>query len=144
MQERAILVGIQWKSRAPGARNKPGALPASEPEESLDELAELAASAGALVLDRISQARQAPDAATLLGHGKVTELAALASSLRADLVVFDHDLTPTQQRNLEDALECKVLDRTQLILDIFARRARTREGPPASGVGAAECICSRD
>jgi GTPase len=128
VHERAILVGIQWKGRAPGSKNKPGAFAPSDPEESLDELAELAASAGAVVVDRISQARQAPEAATLLGQGKVRELAALASSLRADLVVFDHDLTPTQQRNLEDALPARVLDRTQLILDIFARRARTREG----------------
>jgi GTP-binding protein HflX len=131
LHERAILVGIEWKGRAPGAKgpkSKPGVFAASDPEESLDELAELAASAGALVLDRISQARQAPDAATLLGQGKVRELATLASSSRADVVVIDYDLTPTQQRNLEDALEVRVLDRTQLILDIFARRARTREG----------------
>jgi GTP-binding protein HflX len=128
LNERAILVGIEWKGRAPGSKGKPAALAASDPEESLDELAELAASAGAQVLERVTQARQAPEAATLLGQGKVRELAALASSLRVDLVVFDHDLTPTQQRNLEDALQVRVLDRTQLILDIFAHRARTREG----------------
>jgi len=74
------------------------------------------------------QARLALDAATLIGSGKVRELSAAARSLGAPTVIFDHDLTPTQQRNLEDALEAKVLDRTQLILDIFAARARTREG----------------
>ena len=99
-----------------------------DPEESLAELAELAESAGACVIDRITQARPAPDAATLIGRGKVEELKALAGASRADLVIFDHNLTPTQQRNLERALDRTVIDRTQLILDIFARRARTREG----------------
>ncbi len=74
------------------------------------------------------QSRPAAEAATLIGRGKVQELAASVRSLEADLVLFDHNLTPTQQRNLEDALGVKVLDRTQLILDIFASRARTREG----------------
>ena len=97
-------------------------------EESLDELTELARSAGASVTDRVVQARTAPDAATLVGQGKVEELAAAVASDSADVVIFDHDLTPTQQRNLEKALDCKVIDRTQLILDIFAARARTREG----------------
>jgi len=97
-------------------------------EESLDELAELAASAGAQVVDRVVQARAAPEAATLIGQGKVEEIAAAVASGAAETVIFDHDLTPTQQRNLEKALDAKVLDRTQLILDIFASRARTREG----------------
>jgi GTPase len=97
-------------------------------EESLDELAELANSAGAEVVDRIVQARQAPEAATLIGQGKVEELAAAIAAGDAETVIFDHDLTPTQQRNLEKALHAKILDRTQLILDIFATRARTREG----------------
>ena len=79
-------------------------------------------------MEKIVQSRPAPEAATLVGSGKVQELASAARSLAADAVLFDHDLTPTQQRNLEDALGVKVLDRTQLILDIFARRARTREG----------------
>ena len=74
------------------------------------------------------QSRAAPEAATLIGSGKVEELAASVKATEADLVIFDHDLTPTQQRNLERALDTKVVDRTQLILDIFARRARTREG----------------
>jgi GTP-binding protein HflX len=74
------------------------------------------------------QARTAPEAATLIGQGKVEELAAAVQSMRADVVIFDHDLTPTQQRNLERAIDAKIIDRTQLILDIFASRARTREG----------------
>jgi GTP-binding protein HflX len=98
------------------------------PEDSLDELADLAASAGADVAERLVQARQAPEAATLIGQGKVEELAAAVHSSNADLVIFDHDLTPTQQRNLERAIDAKIIDRTQLILDIFAARARTREG----------------
>jgi GTP-binding protein HflX len=74
------------------------------------------------------QARPSPDPATLIGSGKIEDVRAGAASLRADLVVFDQDLSPVQQRNLERALDVKILDRTQLILDIFARRARTREG----------------
>ncbi len=97
-------------------------------EESLDELAELARSAGAETLDRLIQARSAPEAATLIGQGKVEELSAAVKSAGADVVIFDHDLTPTQQRNLERAIDAKIIDRTQLILDIFASRARTREG----------------
>ncbi len=97
-------------------------------EESLEELAELARSAGAEVLDRVVQSRERPEAATLIGSGKVEELRARAQGLRAGVVLFDHDLTPTQQRNLEREIGVKVIDRTQLILDIFARRARTREG----------------
>jgi GTP-binding protein HflX len=76
----------------------------------------------------VFQSRPAPDAATLIGRGKVEEIAAAVRSSRADVVIFDHDLSPTQQRNLEKALDAKVIDRTQLILDIFASRARTREG----------------
>ncbi len=114
---------MEWKTRTGVARGN-----ATGAEESLDELAELAGSAGALVLDRVLQARPAPEAATLIGQGKVAELAAAVASLDAGVVIFDHDLTPTQQRNLEKALDTKVIDRTQLILDIFASRARTREG----------------
>jgi GTPase len=91
-------------------------------------LAELAASAGAAVAERFVQTRQAPEAATLIGQGKVQELAAAAAADRADLVIFDRELSPTQQRNLEKAIGVKVIDRTALILDIFASRARTREG----------------
>jgi len=97
-------------------------------EQSLEELAELAVSAGAEVAATLLQARQAPEAATLIGQGKVEELTAAVISDHADVVIFDHDLTPTQQRNLERAIGVKIIDRTQLILDIFAARARTREG----------------
>ncbi|SPF56048.1 putative GTPase [Candidatus Sulfopaludibacter sp. SbA4] len=111
-----------------GSVARSGAHRAPEVEESLDELAELAASAGAEISERLTQSRSAPEAATLVGRGKVEELAAAAKGSAADVVIFDHDLTPTQQRNLEKAIGCKVIDRTQLILDIFASRARTREG----------------
>ncbi len=94
----------------------------------LHELSELAASAGAEVVGAALQRSPEPDPATLLGRGKVQEIRSSARSAAADAVVFDHDLTPTQLRNLEQALSLKVIDRTQLILDIFARRARTREG----------------
>jgi GTP-binding protein HflX len=97
-------------------------------EESLAEFRELVASAGGVVVAEILQRRGRPDPATLIGSGKVEEIAGVAASTEADLVLFDHDLTPTQLRNLEAALPCRVLDRTQLILDIFARHARTREG----------------
>ncbi len=94
----------------------------------MEELAVLAASAGAIILDSSVQSRSAVEAATLVGSGKVEELSLQVKALEPDLVVFDRELTPTQQRNLERALDCRVIDRTQLILDIFARRARTREG----------------
>jgi GTP-binding protein HflX len=97
-------------------------------EESLAEFRELVSSAGGVVVAEILQRRARPDPATLIGTGKVEEIAGVAASTEADLVLFDHDLTPTQLRNLEAALPCRVLDRTQLILDIFARHARTREG----------------
>ena len=113
-------MGVEWT-----ARGRTAAVPV---DESLDELAELAASAGAEVLDRVLQSRPGPEAATLIGRGKVEELAAAVRSGEADLVVFDRDLSPTQQRNLEKIVGAKVIDRTQLILDIFASRARTREG----------------
>ncbi len=97
-------------------------------EESLAEFRELLVSAGGEVAAEIVQRRPHPDPATLIGSGKVEEIAGVAASTNADLVLFDHDLSPTQLRNLEAALPCRVLDRTQLILDIFARHARTREG----------------
>jgi len=97
-------------------------------EESLAEFRELVSSAGAVVVAELLQRRARPEPATLIGAGKVEEIAGVAASTEADLVLFDHDLTPTQLRNLEAALPCRVLDRTQLILDIFARHARTSEG----------------
>jgi len=123
-QERAILVGLDLKSRS---RRAAGQVPYG-PEESLEELKSLAATAGAVVEESMVQSRVAPDAATLIGSGKLDELRQLVSFHEADLILFDSELTPTQQRNLERALDCKILDRTQLILDIFASRARTREG----------------
>jgi len=97
-------------------------------EESLAEFRELVTSAGGAIAAELLQRRPRPDPATLVGAGKVEEIAGVVASTQADLVLFDHDLTPTQLRNLESALPCRVLDRTQLILDIFARHARTREG----------------
>jgi GTP-binding protein HflX len=107
---------------------RPRSLTELDSEESLAEFRELVASAGGVVAAEIMQRRTKPDPATLIGSGKVEEIAGIAASVEADLVLFDHDLTPTQLRNLEAALPCRVLDRTQLILDIFARHARTREG----------------
>jgi GTP-binding protein HflX len=123
-EERAILVGLDLKSRS----HRTAAPGAHAAEESLEEMKALADTAGARVEETIVQARQAPDSATLIGSGKLDELRRLVNFHEADLVLFDAELTPTQLRNLERALDCKILDRTQLILDIFARRARTREG----------------
>ncbi len=114
----------------PGRRESfgPASGRAAEAEESLEELRELAVSAGARVVGGVIQRGHEPDPATLVGRGKVKEILAQALALGADVVLFDHDLTPTQLRNLEAALDLKVLDRTQLILEIFAARARSSEG----------------
>jgi GTP-binding protein HflX len=95
---------------------------------SLAEFEELARSAGAEVVATLVQRRPRPDPATLVGGGKLEEIEGVIASTGADLVLFDHDLSPSQLRNLEAKLPCRVIDRTQLILDIFARHARTREG----------------
>ncbi|MGA8161009.1 MAG: GTPase HflX [Acidobacteriaceae bacterium] len=144
--ERALLVSVSFRrpgrgvsreaaqARASARNERDGAESArtvattTEEESRLEEFRELVVSAGAVVAAEMAQHRPKADPATLLGSGKVEELAAVAASSRADLAVFDHDLSPTQLRNLEDALPCRVIDRTQLILDIFARHARTREG----------------
>jgi GTPase len=97
-------------------------------EESMAELRELATSAGGVIAGEMQQRRQRPDSATLIGSGKVLELKGAVASIAPDLVIFDYELTPSQQRNLERELQVRVVDRTQLILDIFARHARTREG----------------
>ena len=97
-------------------------------DASLAEFEELARSAGAEVAATLIQRRARPDPATLVGGGKLEEIEGVIASTGADLVLFDHDLTPSQLRNLEAKLPCRVIDRTQLILDIFARHARTREG----------------
>ncbi len=121
--ETAVLVGLKLTGRTKGRSTAP--VPA---EESLEELAALASTAGARVAERWIQTRARPDAATSIGSGKLDELKSQVHFHGATLVIFDQELSPTQQRNLEKALEVTVLDRTQLILDIFARRARTREG----------------
>jgi GTP-binding protein HflX len=120
--EIALLVGLKLSGR------KRSAAALISAEESLEELSVLAATAGATVADRSIQTLQRANAATLIGSGKVDELKTEVHFHDASVVIFDQELTPTQQRNLEKALDVKVLDRTQLILDIFARRARTREG----------------
>jgi GTPase len=97
-------------------------------DASLAEFEELARSAGAEVVATLVQRRPRPDPATLVGGGKLEEIEGVIASTGADLALFDHDLTPSQLRNLEARLSCRVIDRTQLILDIFARHARTREG----------------
>ncbi len=146
-QERAFLVGLDYKvrtrSQAKGAipsgaqaARDGAARPASQlpktpqftAEESLEELRTLATSAGAEVVGEFLQHRDRPDPATLIGSGKLTEIAGAVASVSADLVLFDHDLTASQQRNIEKAVDVRVIDRTQLILDIFAKHAKTREG----------------
>jgi GTP-binding protein HflX len=103
-------------------------IPEFDADESLAELRTLAGSAGASVVGEILQRRDRPDPATLIGAGKLEEIAGAAAAVNADLLLFDHDLTASQQRNIERIVKRRVIDRTQLILDIFARHARTREG----------------
>ena len=115
--ERLFLVGADWKREG-----------AADVEESLSELAALAATAGGEVVGKGVQRLQAPMAATFIGSGKAAEFARFCRENTVDTVVFDDELSPAQTRNLERIFECKILDRTALILDIFAQRARTREG----------------
>ncbi|HEV2348644.1 MAG TPA: GTPase HflX [Terriglobia bacterium] len=131
MIETAFLVG--WtSSRRSGLTPGAAVAPADSGDESIDpelqELAELTTSAGARVAGSVLQRTHQPDPATLVGSGKAQEIRGLAHGSGANLVIFDNDLTPSQLRNLEEILDLKVIDRTQLILDIFARRARSREG----------------
>jgi GTP-binding protein HflX len=149
--ERAFLVGIEYRVRTPRAkpgkksltseaqaardgavnaatRSKAPSIPEFSAEESLAELRTLALSAGAEVTGEFLQHRDRPDPATLIGKGKLEEIAGAAASVSADLLLFDHDLTASQQRNIEKVVNIRVIDRTQLILDIFARHAKTREG----------------
>jgi GTPase len=112
---------------APKSNGKPS-IPEFDAEESLAELRTLAESAGARVVGEVLQRRDRLDPATLIGAGKLEEIAGAAASANADLLLFDHDLSPSQQRNIEKVVHRRVIDRTQLILDIFARHARTREG----------------
>lgn len=113
-RERAITVGIDTEEY--------------DCECSLAELKALADTAGAEVVGTLTQRRESLDKATAIGSGRLSELAALAEAQEADLIIFDHELSATQLRNLEDALPCRVIDRTMLILDIFAGRARSAEG----------------
>lgn len=150
-RERAFLVGLDVRTRARGAKgsvtaqataareasvvaqtatksNGKPSIPEFDADESLAELRTLAESAGAKVVGAILQRRDRPDPATLIGAGKLEEIAGAAASVNADVLLFDHDLSPSQQRNIEKIIQRRVIDRTQLILDIFARHARTREG----------------
>lgn len=120
-------VGLPAHASAKSASNKPS-IPEFDADERLAELRTLAGSAGANVVGEILQRRDRPDPATLIGAGKLEEIAGAAASANADLLLFDHDLTASQQRNIEKIVRRRVIDRTQLILDIFARHARTREG----------------
>jgi GTP-binding protein HflX len=113
--EKTILVGVLFPD---GPYN---------PDDPLDEIRGLAESAGLIVVGSLLQKRQHIDVATYIGSGKVEELKSLVEALSADLVIFDNDLGPAQTRNLERILEVKVIDRTEVILDIFATRARTHE-----------------
>ncbi len=97
-------------------------------EVSLDELAELADTAGADAVGKMVQKRDAPDAATCIGSGRIAEAAEYVKNLEADIVIFDCELTGSQLKNISDQLDCRVVDRTMLILDIFAQRAHTVEG----------------
>jgi len=114
-QERAVLVA----ALLPGYEN--------DPHDPLSELRSLAETAGAVCVDQLIQNRTKPEPATFIGSGKVEELAEMVRLHEADVVLFDNDLTPSQIGNIEKGIECKVLDRSELILDIFASRARTHE-----------------
>src|SRR6202040_2045176 len=124
VRERALLVGLGLK-RAP---HIPGHSSDEPARESLEELAELARSAGAVVTGSVLQMRDAIDPASVVGRGKLEEIRAEAQARQAPLIIFDRELTPGQQRNLERGIEGRGIDRTQLILDIFAKHARSREG----------------
>ncbi|MGH9670450.1 MAG: GTPase HflX [Terriglobales bacterium] len=126
-QRTSAAAAARQAREAAGEASRPQ-LPEFTAEESLAELRELALSAGAQVAGEFLQSREKPDPATLIGRGKLGEIAGAAASAGANLLIFDHDLSPSQQRNVEDAVGARVIDRTQLILDIFAKHARTREG----------------
>lgn len=116
-EERAVLVGLISEGSD-----------AWQVEDDLDELAQLARTAGATICTRVTQSRQRPHPGHFLGSGKVQEVALLVQERGANLVIVDSELTPTQQKRLEQMIAVKVIDRTELILDIFSQRARTKEG----------------
>ena len=105
-----------------------GSADTEEAEASLEELARLTETSGSDPVDVVLVKRDAPDPATFVGKGKVDELAAISKGLDIDVVVFDNSLSPAQQRNLQRAFDCDVVDRQAVILDIFAQHATTREG----------------
>lgn len=115
-REKAIIVGIKFKDEK---------FPL---DESLEELKQLARTSGAQTIASITQTREKPDSKYFIGTGKVEELKNLVEEKNADIVIFDHEISPAQIRNLEDFLQTKVIDRTELILDIFALHAKSREG----------------
>ena len=119
-QEKAILAGVGFS----GVNSRWD----WSPEESLEELERLAETAGALIVARVLQKKDKPDNAFFLGKGKIDEIAMEAQNLEADLLIIDDEISPSQQRNLEMATGLKVIDRTALILDIFAQRARSSAG----------------
>jgi len=149
-RERAFLVGVEFRTRGRAGKSGGAVLTAGaqaardhatsialarradstdfSSDESLDELRSLATSAGAEIAGDFMQRRDRPDPATLIGKGKLEEIAGASASVSADVILFDHDLSPSQQRNIERVVDTRVIDRTQLILDIFAKHARTREG----------------
>ncbi|WP_253274900.1 GTPase HflX [Actinomyces sp. oral taxon 414] len=136
--ERVVLVGLDLPGTAPAAPAGtraaspgapwPGAAPSQDAETSLAELAALAQTAGSEVLDAVIQRRDHPDPATYLGSGKARELAETVAAVGADTVIVDGELAPSQRRALEDVVNAKVVDRTAVILDIFAQHAKSREG----------------
>ncbi|HEX9997325.1 MAG TPA: GTPase HflX [Abditibacterium sp.] len=125
MPERAVLAQIIVDK--PARKNALEILDEKEEIDSLEELAGLAEAAGTLVVGQVTQKKHAPDPATLFGSGKVEEIKQLFEELGAEVLVVDCDLTPAQGRNLENALKTRVIDRTELILDIFARRAQSKQ-----------------
>jgi GTPase len=155
-QEHAFLVGLEVRTRGRGGarvtaqaqaardastasltgaktpqavgKSTTPSIPEFDAEESLSELRTLAGSAGAKIVGEVLQRRDRFDPATLIGAGKLEEIAGAVASVNANLLLFDHDLSASQQRNIEKIVKRPVIDRTQLILDIFARHARTREG----------------
>ena len=123
-RERVLLVGVGLKKSPRGRMGDP----TSAGRDSLEELTELAESAGAKIEGSLLQVREALDPATLVGRGKLEEIRVEAEMRHVPLVIVDHNLTPVQLRNMEKGIGRRVIDRTQLILDIFATHARTREG----------------
>lgn len=112
--QRAVLVHLEF--------------PSTDFESDRREFEELARSAGAEILSVVGGSRQKPDAGLFIGSGKADEIKSIVSAMSAELVIFNHDLSPSQERNLEKIIQCRVLDRAGLILDIFAQRARSHEG----------------